>query len=369
VRSAPWVYLKSAGDSPLANYDIIASDPVEIFRGHRAWDALEDKLRALPPAPLTHLPFVDGYIGYITYEGEMWLMRPGKIDVTHRKEPSPATQTEPLCWTPHLSRDEYCRKIEKILHHIREGDIYQANFAQTFSAPLSGDPFAFWQHLTQKNPAAFFAYIDDGEQQILCTSPERLLKQWGRDVESRPIKGTCPRGKTPEDDARLREALLTSPKEAAELAMIVDLVRNDLHQSCVTGSVTVAAHRVIEKYTNVFHQVSVVTGQLPTSATTISALKHLFPGGSITGCPKIRAMEIIRELEGTPRGIYTGSIGYASTHGTQDWNIAIRTAVVKNGRIYLSVGGGIVADSDPEKEYEETLHKAASFFSTPTHSK
>jgi para-aminobenzoate synthetase component 1 len=271
-----------------------------------------------------------------------------------------------LIWTPALSKQDYITQVQRILHHIHEGDIYQANFAQTFTAPFTGDSYGFWRHLLRQNPAPFFAYIQRPEVQILSTSPELLLRQRGTHVESRPIKGTRPRGCTTEEDAAMCSELLASEKEGAELNMIVDLVRNDLHRSCVTGSVAVRQHRVIESYTNVFHQISVITGKLALPQTNIAALEALFPGGSITGCPKIRAMEIIADTEQRPRGIYTGSIGYASLHGTQDWNIAIRTAIVQNETMSLSVGGGIVADSNPKQEYKETLHKAATFFATPT---
>lgn len=392
------VCLASPGDHPLSRHTIVASDPQFILRVKNGvmtrdengatttirdpnpWEYIDQLLQQHPqPLDLT-TPFTGGLIGYIGYEAgryletlpgrarddlnlpDMWLMWPRKVE---RVLPAlaPSHRDEPLTWTSQLSCAEYCAKVERITAHIRAGDIYQANLSQRFSAPFTGDAYAFWQRLMQKNPAPFFAYIHDPEFQILCTSPERLLQQRGPDVESRPIKGTRPRGATVEADAEQRTALLESPKEAAELAMIVDLVRNDLNRVCLPGSVQVAQHRMIEAYQNVFHQVSVVTGKLPQEHTMLRALAALFPGGSITGCPKIRAQEIIDDLELHTRGIYTGSIGYASTHGTQDWNIAIRTAVVKDGHIHLSVGGGIVADSDPEKEYEETLHKAATFFS------
>ena len=405
------IHLAGGGNFVLARYDIVAEEPHTIIEA-RGWEAAtqwlaEHRLNYEGP-----LPFVGGLIGMLEYgwpDPTLWLMAPQKITIWDRQEcrgwqirtqyrekcrleveevESPPLKirggwgelsselhcrnpSQPplilrggdLNWTPTITKSDYITRVQKILQHIREGDIYQANFAQTFTAPFSGDAYAFWQHLLRQNPASFFAYIARPDRHILSTSPELLLRQRGTQVESRPIKGTRPRGRTESEDAALRTELLASEKEGAELAMIVDLVRNDLHRSCVTGSVKVDLHRVIEAYQNVFHQISVVTGELPSTQTSIATLRHLFPGGSITGCPKIRAMEIIAETEERPRGIYTGSIGYASLHGTQDWNIAIRTATVQDGVISLSVGGGIVADSDPEKEYEETLHKAATFFS------
>lgn len=383
------VTLKSGGNHTLARYDILAEDPHTVvdtqgFAEVSAW-LVQHSLHYEGP-----LPFVGGLMGTIDYgwpKPRAWLMAPQKITIWDRveervwevrvrygaecqvavEEITPPLRRkvpggEELIWTPTISKQDYIARVQKILRHIHDGDIYQANFAQTFTAPFAGDAHAFWEILFRRNPAAFFAYIDTGTQQILSTSPELLLRQRGTHVESRPIKGTRPRRKTPADDAQLKEELLCSPKEGAELAMIVDLVRNDLHRACTTGSVAVAEHRMVEAYTNVFHQISVVTGKLPSAETSIAALEALFPGGSITGCPKIRAMEIIAETEERPRGIYTGSIGYASLHGTQDWNIAIRTAVIKEGIMSLSVGGGIVADSDPEKEYDETLQKAQTFF-------
>lgn len=410
--TTPWVELRSGGTSELARYDIRAEDPHTIIDAEDFGDVAEwlDAHHLEYAGPL---PFAGGLIGMLEYgwpQPKVWLMAPQKITIWDRVEscawhirtcygatcrveieaiqygphPRPGLKlagagssgnpestgcriepgmTNSLSWTPALSKQDYVTQVARILHYIREGDIYQANFAQTFTTPFNGDVYAFWQQLLRQNPAAFFAYINRPDQEILCTSPELLLRQRGNYVESRPIKGTRPRGRTAEEDAAQCAELLASEKEGAELNMIVDLVRNDLHHSCVTGSVTVRQHRVIEAYQNVFHQISVVSGELPSEKTNIAALAALFPGGSITGCPKVRAMEIIADTERRPRGIYTGSIGYASLHGTQDWNIAIRTATVQDGTMSLSVGGGIVADSIPEEEYAEILHKAATFFS------
>lgn len=399
-----WVHLASPGHHPLSCYSISASKPRAVIRvkngiitlqegsqfrtisDQNPWEFVDRFLSEHRLPTNLNTPFTDGLIGYIGYEAgryletlpclarddlglpDIWLMQPGQVEVRCASLESASQLGHTavmacLAWSPNMSKGNYLEAVAKIKEHIVDGDIYQANFAQRFSSPFEGDAHALWQHLMQKNPAPFFAYIHDPEFQILCTSPERLLKQTGAAVESRPIKGTRPRGKSAIEDEAMIAELSGSEKEAAELAMIVDLVRNDLHRVCVTGSVQVSHHRMIEVYQNVFHQVSVITGKLPQQETMFKALAALFPGGSITGCPKIRAMEVIDTLEPVSRGVYTGSIGYASFHGTQDWNIAIRTAVVKNGKIHLSVGGGIVADSNPHHEYEETLHKAATFFS------
>ena len=197
----------------------------------------------------------------------------------------------------------------------------------------------------------------------MSTSPERFVQQTGRRLEARPIKGTRPRGKTPTEDARLKQELTDSRKDDAELSMIVDLLRNDIGKVCEAGSVRVAEHKRLEAYENVYHLVSVVEGRLDPGKAAVDVIRATFPGGSITGCPKIRAMEIIDELEPVRRHIYTGSIGYISFHDTMDLSIAIRTATVVNDKIVFSVGGGIVYDSDPADEYEETLHKGKTLMS------
>ena len=207
------------------------------------------------------------------------------------------------------------------------------------------------------NPAPFFAYINAGDHQIVSTSPERFMELRNGSVETRPIKGTRPRGKTLAEDEALRTELQESTKEDAELSMIVDLLRNDIGKVCRPGSVRVVEHKRLEAYQNVYHLVSIVKGELDPGTDAVALLRATFPGGSITGCPKIRAMEIIDELEPVRRHIYTGSIGYIGFDGTMDLSIAIRTATFTHGKAVFSVGGGIVFDSDPAIEYEETLHK------------
>jgi para-aminobenzoate synthetase component 1 len=233
--------------------------------------------------------------------------------------------------------------------------------SQRFELGFDGSSYDLFRHLYRKNPASFFAYVNAGDHRVVSTSPERFMSMDGRYVETRPIKGTRPRGKTPDDDRKLAEGLLESPKDDAELSMIVDLLRNDIGKVCEAGSVNVREHKRLESYQNVYHLVSVVEGRLPPDAGAVDLIKAVFPGGSITGCPKIRAMEIIDELESHRRHVYTGSIGYISFHDTMDLSIAIRTATVVDDKIIFSVGGGIVYDSDPEEEYEETIHKGRTF--------
>ena len=256
-----------------------------------------------------------------------------------------------------FSRAEYEAAVQRVRDHIAAGDVYQVNLSQRFETGFSGDSYSLFCRLYRMNPAPFFAYVNAGDHRIVSTSPERFLLQRARRVETRPIKGTRPRGKTPEADRRMQAELARSPKDDAELSMIVDLLRNDLGRACSGGSVVVTQHKRLESYRNVHHLVSVVEGTLADGKTSADLIRATFPGGSITGCPKIRAMEIIDELESRRRHIYTGSIGYIGFHDTMDLSIAIRTATIVDDRLYFSVGGGIVYDSDPADEYAETLHK------------
>lgn len=275
-------------------------------------------------------------------------------------DPRPAREQAPnstgKC-TSVFSRAEYCSAVEAIRRYIVEGDVYQVNMSQRFQAPFTADPFDCFANMYVANPAPFFAYINAGDHQIVSTSPERFLELRNGSVETRPIKGTRPRGKTPAEDEALRAELQESTKEDAELSMIVDLLRNDIGKVCRVGSVRVVEHKRLEAYQNVYHLVSIVKGELDPGMDAVALLRATFPGGSITGCPKIRAMEIIDELEPVRRHIYTGSIGYIGFDGTMDLSIAIRTATFTHGKAVFSVGGGIVFDSDPAIEFEETLHK------------
>jgi para-aminobenzoate synthetase component 1 len=243
--------------------------------------------------------------------------------------------------------------------YIYAGDIFQANLSQRFEAPFSENPWAFYRRLRTRNAAPFAAFLDFPDAAILSASPERFLQvEVGGRVETRPIKGTSPRGVGPEHDGALGAALIESAKDRAENLMIVDLMRNDLSRVCAPGSVRVPELFALERYATVHHLVSTVVGQLADGADALDLIRATFPGGSITGAPKVRAMEIIAELEPSQRGVYCGSIGYWSVTGALDTSIAIRTALALGNRLYFSAGGGVVADSRPDQEYRETLDKA-----------
>jgi para-aminobenzoate synthetase component 1 len=253
----------------------------------------------------------------------------------------------------------YLRAVERVREYIFAGDIFQANLSQRFESSLRESPWSFYTRLRSRNAAPFAAFLETPEATIISASPERFLHvdRTGL-VETRPIKGTRPRGLGPEHDAALGQALAESAKDRAENLMIVDLMRNDLSRVCAPRSVRVSELFSLEHYATVHHLVSTVIGQLEPGLDALHLLRSAFPGGSITGAPKLRAMEVIAELEPSQRGVYCGSIGYWSVTGELDTSIAIRTALVKDGRIYFSAGGGIVADSNPEQEYAETLDKA-----------
>jgi len=279
-----------------------------------------------------------------------------------RRGPRPEFALHPLADDPdvfsNFTRDEYISGVLRAKGYIAAGDTFQINLSQRLSARVNESPLQLYERLRSTNPAPFAAYLDCGDFAVLSASPERFLQIRGRDVETRPIKGTRPRGSTPDEDEALAQELLASEKDRAENVMIVDLERNDLGRTCAYGSVRVTELCALEKYETVFHLVSTVVGRLHEGYGAVDCLKACFPGGSITGAPKVRSMEIIDELEPTCRGVYTGAIGYLCFSGDMDTNIVIRTMVVKDGWAHFQVGGGIVADSEPEAEYQETLDKA-----------
>ena len=257
-----------------------------------------------------------------------------------------------------LSRAEYGRAFRRVQHYIRAGDCYQVNLAQRFSARAGGDAWAGYRRLRRLNPGPFSAFLQTPFAEVLCSSPERFLALREGRVETRPIKGTRARGASAAEDAAQARALAASAKDRAENLMIVDLLRNDLGRVCRPGSVRVPELFKVEPYATVHHLVSTVTGELDTGADAAALLRACFPGGSITGAPKIRAMEIIEALEPHRRGLYCGAIGYLGFDGDMDTNIAIRTLVHSGGEVRLWAGGGLVHDSDEEQEYRETLDKA-----------
>jgi para-aminobenzoate synthetase component 1 len=262
--------------------------------------------------------------------------------------------------TSNFTRNGYLAAVQKVIDYIHAGDAFQVNLSQRLLAPLTEHPLDVYGRLRKVSPSPYGCYFDAGEFQILSSSPEQFL-QLSPDgtVVTRPIKGTRPRGKTPEEDEALIRDLTTNPKDRAENVMIVDLMRNDLGRVCEFGSVTVPRVCEVESYDYVHHMVSEVRGKLAPGKTAFDLLRACFPGGSVTGAPKVRAMEIIAELEPSARGPYCGSMGWVGFDGAMDSNILIRTMTAGKGWLQFPVGGGIVADSIPEREYEETLHKAA----------
>ncbi len=260
---------------------------------------------------------------------------------------------------PLVSADRYLAAARRILDYLAAGDAYQVNLTLPFAAPLAGPAHALFARLQRLHPVAHAAYLDLGDAQIACNSPELLLRRRGRRVETQPIKGTRPRGSDPSGDAALAAELRRDAKENAEHVMIVDLERNDLGRVCVTGSVTVERLAAVESHPTVHHLVSTVSGTLRHDVDTGALLAAIFPGGSITGAPKIRATEIIAELEDHPRGIYTGALGLLDPRGDVELALPIRTAVVRDGVVRWHAGGGIVADSVPERELAEAWLKTA----------
>ncbi|ABS63183.1 para-aminobenzoate synthase, subunit I [Parvibaculum lavamentivorans DS-1] len=259
-----------------------------------------------------------------------------------------------------FSRQAYEKAVSRVIDYIHAGDIFQANLSQRFEARLSpeDDAYSLYLRLRAASPAPFSSFFNFGEGAIVSSSPERFLACSGGAVETKPIKGTRPRGQTPEEDRRLAAELLKSEKDRAENVMIVDLLRHDISRVCADHSVVVEKLCELESFANVHHLVSTVRGQLREGETPADLLAACFPGGSVTGAPKKRAMEIIAELEPTTRGPYCGAVGYLGANGGMDTAISIRTLVVKGDRVTFQAGGGIVADSDPASEYEETLAKA-----------
>lgn len=278
---------------------------------------------------------------------------------------APSYLVEGGWWDPRIAlrssftRSGYLDAVSRVREYVFAGDIFQANLSQRFEAPLDEPAWTLYLRLRAGNAAPFAAFLELPDAAVLSASPERFLRvDHAGHVETRPIKGTRPRGVGPEHDAALGQALTESAKDRAENLMIVDLMRNDLSRVCAPGTVRVSELFALERYATVHHLVSTVVGELEQGLDGLDLLRAAFPGGSITGAPKVRAMEIIAELEPSRRGVYCGSIGYWSLTGELDTSIAIRTAVARGGRVYFNAGGGIVADSSPEQEYLETLDKA-----------
>lgn len=267
--------------------------------------------------------------------------------------------TRKVEFTSNFSREGFMNAVEKCLAYIRAGDIFQVVPSQRFSAPLSAHPFALYRALRALNPSPYLGYLDLGEVTLVASSPESLLKSDGLTVVTRPIAGTRKRGATSEEDEALARELLADEKERAEHLMLLDLGRNDLGRVAQYGSVQVEDAFCVEKYSHVMHLVSGVRARLAPGKTPLHALASVLPMGTVSGAPKIRAMEIIEEVEPTRRGPYGGAFGYISFSGALDMALTLRTMVIKDGQMHIQAGGGVVADSDPEGEYQESLNKAA----------
>jgi anthranilate/para-aminobenzoate synthase component I len=270
-----------------------------------------------------------------------------------KRDPIPVPRPE-----SNLSKVQYMKMVRRCKEYIAAGDIYQANLSQRFSVPFHQDAWSLYQVLRGINPAPFGGFLQMGDFQLVSASPERLVRLQSGIVETRPIAGTRPRGGNLREDQGMRSDLLSSEKERAEHLMLVDLERNDLGKVCRYGSVHVDEFMGTEQYSHVMHIVSNIRGELSSGKQSLDVIRAVFPGGTITGVPKVRCMEIIEELEPSVRGPYSGSFGYINLSGELDLNLIIRTFVIKNNRAYIQVGGGIVADSEPEYEYRETLYKA-----------
>lgn len=285
-----------------------------------------------------------------------------KVDVIEQMI-TKATQLTPINpvevkFSPTIKKDSFIEMVETAKEHIRKGDIFQVVLSQTFEADYSENPFTLYRKLRTSNPSPYMFYIDFDDYTVLGTSPESLVKVQDGIVTTNPIAGTKPRGKTPQEDEALATSLLQDEKEIAEHKMLVDLGRNDVGRVAQIGTVKVTKYMEIEKYKFVMHIVSEVSGKLRDDAHLVDVLASSLPAGTVSGAPKIRAMQIINDLERRKRGIYAGAIGYLSTSGNMDLALAIRTMIVKDGKAYVQAGAGIVYDSIPEMEYEETLNKA-----------
>ncbi|MGN2610430.1 aminodeoxychorismate synthase component I [Aliivibrio fischeri] len=421
IANQPWaMLLNSSAQKHIDNrYDILVADPIATLQTHGdittinvigkqpvtseacPFQLLAHYQERLTPfcKPIQALPFIGGALGYFSYDlgrrvetipntaqhdilcadmavgiynwalvadnktSTLYLIQPEGGDRLHwlqqfiaiKEVDTPFSLTSD--WKSNMTESEYTKKFNTIQHYLESGDCYQINLAQRFKAQYQGSEWEAYQKLATQNGAPFSAYIKTPEVTILSVSPERFLQVKERKIETKPIKGTRPRSNSPEIDKQESETLRNSPKDRSENLMIVDLLRNDIGRVATPGSVKVPKLFDIESFPAVHHLVSTITGELNTEYSATDLLKASFPGGSITGAPKIRAMEIIEELEPHRRNLYCGSIGYISRCGTMDTSITIRTLIAYEGSLYASAGGGIVADSQVELEYEETLHK------------
>jgi len=298
-------------------------------------------------------------IYFIAYKAWQEVDKKENTSISDRRRSDTIQKNHSSNFRPETNKSLYNKAYNKIKKYIEDGDIYQINLTHRLKAQTQIPARELFLRTIQHNPVDFLAYIECPNFEILSASPERFIKIENNKIETCPIKGTRPRGKTQQEDEKMKKELIENEKEAAELNMITDLLRNDLGKVCKIGSIKVQGHRLLQQCPTVWHTYSKITGEL--AIAPLDALIYMLPGGSITGCPKKRAIEIIDELEPTTRSVYTGVIGYIKPDQTLDFNIAIRTIIKKKENLYLQVGGGIVLDSTGKAEFQETLDKAASF--------
>jgi para-aminobenzoate synthetase component I len=390
LEGDPWAVLRTL----LAKYPQEYRPDLPPFQGGAAGFLAYDLNRTLERLPVPAIPgqrlpqailhFYDVVVSYDHRDQRCWIVSTGwpeqdparRSDRARRradefaellscsKSPRNDAPGKVGPWQSNFSREGYIAAVQRVIDFILAGDVFQANIAQRFSASVSTsfDPLFFYCQLRSLNPAPFAALLRYGELTIASSSPERFLKLDGRQVETRPIKGTIARSGDAKEDQRRAEALVASEKDRAENTMIVDLMRNDLSRVCTPHSVEVPALCDLESYASLHHLVSIVTGELARDQDAVTLLQACFPGGSITGAPKVRSMEIIAEIECVTRDVYCGAIGFIGFNGRMDTNIAIRTVTIDKGRAVFHAGGGITAMSDPGAEYEETLAKAQRIF-------
>jgi anthranilate synthase component 1 len=280
-------------------------------------------------------------------------------DAAPRERAGAATAIEPMS---NMSRSDYCAMVKRAKEHILAGDIFQAVLSQKFSAPFPAPPFSLYRALRRLNPSPFLFFLDFEDFQLVGSSPEILVRLRDGAMTVRPIAGTRPRGAAREDDEAFATALLSDPKERAEHLMLLDLGRNDVGRVCEMGSVRVREQFVVERYSHVMHLVSTVEGRVRADVDPLTAVAAGFPAGTVSGAPKIRAMEIIADLEPEARGPYAGAVGYFSADGSVDTCITLRTALIKDGVMHVQAGAGVVLDSDPETEHQECVNKAGALF-------
>lgn len=410
LADLPWaVWLDSGG---MGRYDILTAAPyrTRLLNGDVSTEVPFDWLRedlGEPLTPIANVPFAGGVLGYWSYDLARRMVSLPNIAPDTERLPDMAVglydwalvldhQLHTACLVSHqrcaetaallpqlllrlqskqalpdstfyvhgkitsnFTPESYAKAFAQVQDYLQAGDSYQINLAQRFSAQAEGDAFGAYLKLRQLSPAPYSAFLNLPQVQILCTSPERFLRVQNGTVETKPIKGTRPRSSDPQQDQQLADELRQHPKDRAENLMIVDLLRSDLGKNCVPGSVRAPKLFAVESFANVHHLVSTVTGQLAAGSDALDVLRDCFPGGSITGAPKQRAMQIIEQLEPNRRSVYCGAIGYIGFDGNMDTNIAIRTLVYSNNEIRGWAGGGIVADSEVTAEYQETFDKAS----------